>query len=50
MIRAASCVDHVNGDATNNDLTNLQPLCSPCHSRKTAKEDGGFGNQKRTGQ
>jgi len=24
--------------------SNLQSLCLPCHSRKTAKEDGGFGN------
>lgn len=22
-----------------------QPLCAPCHSRKTATEDGGFGNR-----
>ena len=24
------------------DSGNWQPLCGPCHSRKTAKEDGGF--------
>ncbi len=24
------------------DQTNLQGLCKPCHSRKTAREDGGF--------
>jgi len=23
---------------------NWQGLCKPCHSRKTAKEDGGFGH------
>ncbi|MCY9266435.1 HNH endonuclease signature motif containing protein [Bacillus licheniformis] len=27
------------------DSSNWQPLCAPCHSRKTAKEDGGFGNR-----
>lgn len=28
------------------DMSNLQGLCHECHSRKTAEEDGGFGNQK----
>ena len=28
------------------DESNLQALCKRCHSRKTAKEDGGFGNKK----
>lgn len=27
------------------DAANLQSLCSPCHSAKTAREDGGFGNK-----
>jgi 5-methylcytosine-specific restriction protein A len=44
-VRAANHVDHINNDPSNNDLSNLQPLCAPCHSRKTAKEDGGFGNR-----
>jgi 5-methylcytosine-specific restriction enzyme A len=26
-----------------NEPENLQGLCAPCHSRKTAREDGGFG-------
>ncbi|WP_144469068.1 HNH endonuclease signature motif containing protein, partial [Bacillus pumilus] len=26
------------------DSSNWQPLCASCHNRKTAKEDGGFGN------
>lgn len=29
------------------DPTNLQSLCQSCHSRKTARGDGGFGNRKR---
>lgn len=28
------------------DRTNWQGLCKQCHSRKTAAEDGGFGNAK----
>lgn len=43
-------VDHVDGDPMNNELENLQTLCVGCHSRKTAAEDGGFGNTgRRTG-
>jgi len=31
------------------DRKNWQALCKSCHSKKTAKEDGGFGNKlKRT--
>jgi len=44
--RAASHVDHIDADTSNNDLTNLQGLCRPCHSAKTAREDGGFGNRR----
>ena len=29
------------------DKNNLQALCKRCHSRKTAKEDGAFGNKKK---
>src|SRR5581483_6944331 len=32
------------------DPTNHQPLCSTHHKRKTAKEDGGFGNRKGGGR
>ena len=39
-------VDHIDGNAYNNEPNNLQTLCASCHSRKTAKEDGGFGNMK----
>ncbi len=27
------------------DLDNLQGICDTCHSKKTATEDGGFGNR-----
>jgi 5-methylcytosine-specific restriction protein A len=30
------------------DIHNWQSLCHACHSRKTAREDGGFGNHGRT--
>jgi len=29
------------------DRRNWQGLCKPCHSAKTAREDGGFGNAAR---
>ena len=29
------------------DEENLQALCHACHSRKTASEDGGFGNERK---
>ena len=44
---AAVIVDHViphRGDKVLFwDSRNWQPLCKPCHDRKTATEDGGFG-------
>jgi 5-methylcytosine-specific restriction protein A len=48
--RAASIVaDHIKphrGDwSLFCDLNNLQGLCASCHSIKTAREDGGFGNR-----
>ena len=51
LITAATDVDHIvphRGDPVlfwNHD--NWQSLCHECHSIKTAKEDGGFGNRKR---
>lgn len=42
----AACVDHIIPLARGgtNDMSNLQPLCWTCHSRKTVRENGGFGN------
>lgn len=39
-------VDHIDGDNTNHEEWNLQALCHSCHSRKTARHDGGFGNPR----
>ncbi|NWC96088.1 MULTISPECIES: HNH endonuclease [unclassified Pseudomonas] len=48
LVVAANHVDHIRphkGDWTIFwDSSNWQPLCHPCHSRKTATEDGGWGN------
>jgi len=47
---AASVTDHIEphkGDlAKFLDPENHQSLCAPCHNRKTATEDGGFGNRR----
>lgn len=47
----ATELDHIKPHKGNMDLfwdfNNVQGLCRPCHSRKTAKEDGGFGNNKK---
>ena len=47
----ATVVDHIVPIRVRPDLRlvvkNLQPLCAPCHNRKTASEDGGFGHRKR---
>lgn len=39
-ITASQHVDHKDNDPSNNELDNLQGLCGPCHSRKTAKDMG----------
>lgn len=46
----ASHVDHRTPlrDGGSNKWDNLQPLCASCHSRKTAAQDGGFGNPKKS--
>lgn len=50
LVTAATDVDHIvphRGDPTLfwDFDGNVQALCKACHSRKTAAEDGGFGNQ-----
>lgn len=51
IVVVATDVDHVvphKGDmALFWDRSNWQALCGPCHSKKTASEDGGFGNARR---
>lgn len=48
LVIAATVVDHSVPHKGNIalfwDEKNWQSLCTSCHSRKTAKEDGGFGN------
>ena len=46
--RKATQVDHIKPVASGGhpfDPRNLQSVCAPCHSRKTAGQDGGFGNR-----
>src|SRR5688572_19528142 len=46
----ASEVDHISGDASQHvGIDALQSLSRACHSVKTAREDGGFGNLKTPG-
>jgi 5-methylcytosine-specific restriction protein A len=51
LVVVATDVDHI--VPHKNDMTlfwdkaNWQSLCGPCHSTKTAGEDGGFGNLRR---
>lgn len=47
LLTPATDVDHEDGDSSNNAESNLQSLCRSCHSRKTAQENGGFGNARR---
>lgn len=39
-LRPATDVDHISGDSSDNRLSNLQPLCHECHSRKTQADMG----------
>jgi hypothetical protein len=51
---ASTVADHIKPHkgvwALFTDLNNLQGLCDECHSKKTAMEDGGFGNQQFLGK
>jgi 5-methylcytosine-specific restriction protein A len=52
IVKAADCVDHITpvkgaDDPLFWEPSNHQPLCTPCHSVKTATEDGGFGNKSK---
>jgi 5-methylcytosine-specific restriction enzyme A len=46
----AKLVDHIvpwrGNEALRLNPENLQSMCWPCHSRKTARQDGGFGNAR----
>ena len=50
-VTAATLVDHVTPHKGDYGLfwdpTNWQSMCDPCHNRKTATEDGGFGNRSK---
>jgi len=39
----ATQVDHIDGDHNNDKWNNLRSLDASCHSRKTVKQDHGFG-------
>lgn len=49
VIQAATDVDHIIPHKGDQDLfwdeSNWQALCASCHSRKTARENGSFGNK-----
>lgn len=50
-ITKATVVDHIKPHKGDEELfyklENLQPLCKPCHDRKTAKEDGRWGRKSK---
>ena len=51
-LTAATVVYHIKPHQGNQELFwdhgNWQPLCESCHNRKTAREDGAFGNKGKT--
>ena len=48
----ANVVDHIKPHRGDETLfwnqSNWQPMCATCHNAKTAREDGGFGNKRRS--
>lgn len=40
----ATEVDHIDGNSSNNEPSNLRSLCRPCHSARTAR-DQAFGRK-----
>lgn len=38
VVTAATEVDHIDGNSRNNARANLRPLCKPCHSRRTLRD------------
>jgi 5-methylcytosine-specific restriction protein A len=51
-VAASHCVDHIVPVSGPDDPlfwepSNHEALCTPCHSIKTAAEDGAFGNRRR---
>jgi 5-methylcytosine-specific restriction endonuclease McrA len=46
ITRAATDVDHVDGNVRNLKRKNLMPLCHSCHSRKTVAKDGGLRGKR----
>ncbi len=49
--KMATIIDHikpVNQGGSLYEEDNLQPMCKQCHDKKTATEDGGFGNKPGT--
>ncbi len=49
VVTSATVVDHIKPHKGDKvlfwDSNNWQPLCKPHHDKKTAREDGGFGNR-----
>jgi 5-methylcytosine-specific restriction protein A len=47
LVVEATQVDHMVAKAKGgqDEMGNLRSLCASCHSRKTARQDGGFGHK-----
>jgi 5-methylcytosine-specific restriction protein A len=44
-VTPAKDVDHIDGNSRNNDPANLRSLCHACHSRRTARDQSGWGGR-----